>query len=183
MFMNVGFDLDKIFINHPPLVPSWLINKLYGERVNGHLSYRIPGKIEQHIRKMSHVSFLRQPIKKNIAVLQEALKFKNINLFLISSRYSFLKPETEAIIKKNKFYNLFTEMIFNFKNKQPHRFKDEVITQKHIQRYVDDDLALLQFLSSKHPDIIFFWLNNKRSDKLKKNMYAITNLSSVFEKI
>ena len=181
--MNIGFDLDKILINHPPLIPSWLITKLYGEKVNGHLSYRIPGKLEQFIRQLSHASFLRQPISKNIEILQKNKGKSDMHFFLISSRFDFLKEKTDALIKKNNLQNIFSEMFFNYKNQQPHHFKDEMISKKNIQRYVDDDLPLLYFLASRHAKTIFFWLNSNRNDKLKKNVYAITNLSSVFERI
>ena len=181
--MNIGFDLDKILINHPPFVPSWIISKLYGEKVNGHLSYRIPGKFEQFIRNLSHTPFLRQPISKNIEILQKNKEKKNMHFFLISSRFDFLKEKTDAVIKKNNLQNIFNEMHFNYKNQQPHRFKDEIIMKKNIERYVDDDLPLLYFLAPRHPKTIFFWLNTNRNDKLKKNVYAITDLSSVFEHI
>ncbi len=181
--MNIGFDLDKIFIDHPPLIPSWLITKLYGEKVNGHLSYRIPGTFEQYIRQLSHVSFLRRGITKNIAMLKEMSKISNIHLFLISSRYGFLEKQTKNIMEKNHLTNLFTQISFNFSNKQPHLFKDTMITKQHIDRFVDDDLPLLQFLATRHPHVLFFWLNASRNDKLKKNLYAITRLSSVIDNI
>lgn len=181
--MNIGFDLDKVFIDNPPLVPSWLMQVMYGEKVNGHLSYRIPGKLEQFIRLLSHASFLRLPLQKNIITIKKMKDKKNMQLFLISSRYNFLKGKTDAIIANNNFQNIFTRMYFNYKNKQPHKFKDDMITKNNIQRYVDDDLPLLQYLAAKHPETVFFWLNSKRNDKLKKNLYAITQLTSVFEHI
>lgn len=181
--MHIGFDLDKILINHPPLIPSWLINQLYGESVNGHLSYRIPGKLEQIIRKLSHNSLLRQPIRYNLNLLRQKKGLKNQQLFLISSRYSFLKKETDKIIKSNNLRSIFTKMIFNYNNQQPHKFKDAMISREHIDRFVDDDLPLLQFLAPRHPKTLFFWLNPKRNDKLKTNLYAITQLTSVFERL
>lgn len=181
--MNIGFDLDKIFVNHPPLIPSWLMQKLYGEKIHGNLSYRIPGKLEQFLRRLSHLPFLRQPIQQNIQMVVHVKNKKNIQLFLISSRYNFLKRRTDEIIEKNKFKNIFSGLFFNYDNQQPHIFKSAMITSNHIQRYVDDDLPLLQFLAAKHPRTTFFWLNSKRNDKLKKNLYAITYLSTVFENI
>lgn len=181
--MNIGFDLDKIFINHPPLIPSWLMQKLYGEKSNGHLSYRIPGKIEQLLRQFSHIPFLRHPIQENLQLVAKAKNKKNIHLFLISSRYNFLKKRTNEIIEKNNFKNIFSGLFFNYNNQQPHIFKGDMIIKNHIQRFVDDDLPLLQFLATKHPETTFFWLNPKRNDKLKKNLYAITHLSTVFENI
>lgn len=178
--MNIGFDLDKIFINHPPFVPSFVISKLYGEKANGHLAYRIPGKFEQYIRKMSHASFLRPSIKENIAVLKKYPK-KNQHLFLISSRYGFLEKETKNVIKRNHLDDFFPVMSFNYRNEQPHIFKDKELIRHHIDVYVDDDLPLLKFLGPRHPDIQFFWLNNKSDGRISSNIQAISKLSSLFQ--
>lgn len=178
--MNIGFDLDKILIYNPPLIPSWLIAKLYGEKVNGHLSYRFPGIIEQYIRKLSHIPFLRPAIKENIHFLQQEAEKKQHKLFLVSSRYGFLKKETETIIEKYKLQNIFLHMYFNFDNKQPHLFKSEVIHTLHLQKFVDDDLPLIYFLSKKYPKVIFYWLNPKENKQLGKNIFAISHLADVF---
>lgn len=181
--MNIGFDLDKVFVNHPPFVPYWLIQKLYGEKVNGNLSYRIPGKAEQYIRKLSHIPFLRPPMQENIIILKNMAKNKNIRTFLISSRFGFLKKETDIVMQKYHLAELFSKIDFNFLNKQPHLFKGEKIREEKIDRFVDDDLPLLQFLAKKYPKVIFFWFNKTRNDKLKGNLFAITHLASVFENL
>lgn len=181
--MNIGFDLDKVFINHPPFVPSWLINRLYRGKINDSLSYRIPGAFEQFVRKLSHLPFLRQPIQKNIQIIIAMKKNPNQKFFLISSRYSFLAHETKSLIERTGLKKIFTNMYFNFDNDQPHLFKDKIITKKHIDKYIDDDLPLLKYLAEKHPKTIFFWLNDNIQKRLQKNVYAITSLVSVFQKI
>ncbi|MEN9407220.1 MAG: hypothetical protein RLZZ455_436, partial [Candidatus Parcubacteria bacterium] len=62
--MNIGFDLDKVLVNYPPLIPDGLIDRLYKKKIKGELVYRFPSKPEQRIRKISHLSFLRPKIKK-----------------------------------------------------------------------------------------------------------------------
>lgn len=183
MLMNIGFDLDKVLINHPPFIPSWLMSKLYGEKVNGHLFYRIPGKIEQKIRKLSHFPLLRKPLKKNIQILLHIVKDPSQKFFLISSRYGFLEKETNDIIKKNHLKKIFTNMYFNYKNEQPHEFKEKVIGRLRINKYVDDDLPLLRYVAEKHPETTFYWLNTTRQGRIQKNLYAVTNLSTIFKKL
>jgi len=179
--MNIGFDLDKIFINYPPFVPTELINRLYKQEYNGILLYRFPSKPEQLIRILSHHPFLRPPIVKNIEFIKKLEKNKNNKHYLISSRFSFLKERTELIVKKYSLDKIFDTMIFNFNNKQPHLFKNQVIKELKIDRYVDDDLPLLEFASKNNQNTKFFWLNNKQSKPLRKNLFAIKNLSEMLK--
>lgn len=177
--MNLGFDLDKIFIDYPPLVPNQLIDRLYKKQSNGQLLYRIPSKPEQFLRLLTHRSFLRPIIKENLEFIKNITKKEKHNYYLISSRFGFLKNTTEKLIKKCNFDKIFDAMYFNFDNKQPHIFKNETIQRLKIDRYVDDDLPLLEFLSKKNPKIKFFWLNKKKSKPLKRNLLAITSLSQI----
>jgi len=178
--MNIGFDLDKVFINHPPFVPASLMQILYGEKYDGKLSYRFPSRLEQLIRKWSHKPIFRTPIKKNIDFMRKLKKFTPHKFFLISSRYSFLKDETNLIIKKYQLGDIFTHMYFNFDDKQPHLFKEEIIKNKNIGAYLDDDLPLLNYLSNSLPKVKFFWLSRKNK-QLKKNFQEINHLEKIFE--
>lgn len=201
--MKVGFDLDKILINFPPLVPSKIIDFIYKGKLNGSLKYRIPGRLEQIIRIFSHYPLLRPPIRKNLSYVKNlALSNKNKSstffshnnklshgtsekvldkYYLISSRFSFLEKRTNHIIKKYQFDKIFNAMYFNYSNIQPHEFKDEVIKKLDLDMYVDDDLKLLEYLTENNPKTKFFWLNNKLSKRLKNNLFAIKNISEMFD--
>ena len=72
-------------------------------------------------------------------------------------------------------------MIFNFKDKQPHLFKTQAIRELKIDRYVDDDLPLLEFTAQNNQKTKFFWLNQNQSKQLSKNLFAIMNLSEMFK--
>lgn len=179
--MNIGFDLDKIFIDYPPFVPDKLIDFLYKQKSNGILKYRIPSKPEQFFRLLTHNPLLRPPIKKNIKFIKELAK-KNANQhYLISSRFSFLEKRTGFLIKKYEFDKIFNGMYFNFQNKQPHIFKNKIIKKLKIDRYVDDDLPLLQFLAKNNPGKKFYWFNNNSSGPLGINLFAIKILSEILK--
>lgn len=180
--MNIGFDLDKIFIDYPPFVPDKLINRLYKHKSDSVLSYRIPSKPEQILRIISHYPIFRPPLTENIKFVKELTnKQKNNNkYYLISSRFGFLKNATKALIKRHGFNEIFDAMFFNFENKQPHIFKHGVITKLKIDRYVDDDLPLLEFLNKINKKTKFFWLNKKIKRTLEKNIIAITHLREMF---
>ncbi|HUD44683.1 MAG TPA: hypothetical protein VMR41_04030 [Patescibacteria group bacterium] len=177
--MNIGFDLDKIFVDYPPLIPDNLVDKLYKKKDNGILLYRIPTRPEQILRSLSHLPFLRPTIKKNIDFLQSIPKTEN-KLYLISSRFSFLEKTTNNLMHKKGFDKIFDGMYFNFSNKQPHEFKDEVLKKLHIDRYVDDDFSLLKYEAKHNKNTQFFWLNpQKGKHMLTRNITAINNLSDI----
>ncbi len=177
--MNIGFDLDKIFINYPPLIPAVIIDRLYKAKSNGTLQYRIPSKPEQIVRIISHYWIFRPPIKENIEFFKKIAQENKNKYFLISSRFGFLRKRTENILKRNGLDGSFTKMIFNYNNKQPHLFKNYVLKKYTIDKYVDDDLALLKFLYPKHINTTFYWLNKNISKQLGKNLFAITHLEQM----
>jgi hypothetical protein len=179
--MNIGFDLDKIFVNFPPLVPAKIIDMFYKEKANRELKYRIPSRLEQILRIISHHPILRSPITKNLEYIRK-LNMKNINkYYLISSRFGFLKKRTDDLIKRNNLDKIFTAMYFNYENRQPHQFKNEIIKKLNIDMFIDDDLQLLEYLAGKNPEIKFFWLNDKISKPLKKNLIAVKHISEIFK--
>jgi hypothetical protein len=180
--MRIGFDLDKIFINTPPFVPISIINKFYKKRDNGILLYRIPTRPEQLLRKATHVPLLRPPIQQNLTFLRELAKDKNNHLFLISSRFKFLEPETEQLVKKYRLNSIFEKLYFNFDNKQPHKFKNEILKELKLDVFVDDDLSLVRYVAKDNPKTKFFWLDDRTKPvKLDNNISAITELDQIFQ--
>lgn len=179
--MNIGFDLDKIFIDTPPLVPSKLIDLFYKGKTNHELKYRVPSKMEQVIRVLSHHPLFRSPITGNINYVKNLASSSKGNYYLISSRFSFLEKRTDNLIKHYKFDKIFNTMYFNYENRQPHQFKNEIIKKIALNMYIDDDLQLLEYLINKNPKTKFFWLNKKISKPLKKNLFAIKYISEMFK--
>lgn len=176
----MGFDLDKIFIKYPPFIPDILIDKAYKRKINRKLIYRIPSRPEQLLRVFLHYPIFRQPIKRNIKLVKKLAKKNTNKHYLISGRFGFLKNKTNELIKKHGFDRIFDGLYFNFSDNQPHLFKNEIIKKLRIDLYVDDDLQLLEYLSKDNPKIKFFWLNNRQAKPLRKNLFAIKNLSEMF---
>lgn len=177
--MHIGFDLDKVFVDYPPLIPTWLIDFLYRNHRSKRLVYRIPGVIEQKLRKASHYPSLRPALRENIAFLQRLASAKKHRLSLVSSRFSFLKQETEELIKRLHLDTYFSVLQFNFEDMQPHEFKLKTLKSLGITHYVDDDLALLEYLGKKLPRVTFFWLNPRIKAKISDNIFAVTSLSHI----
>lgn len=176
--MRIGFDLDGIFIGKPPFVPRRIIEWLYKGH-NHALSYRFPSKPEQFFRKATHIYFLRPPIQENIAFLRDnTIKDKN-KYYLISSRFSFLKPETEIVLKKYKLRDYVDGIYLNSDDKQPHIFKNAMIKKLGIELFIDDDLPLTEFLAKENPQTKFIWLNEYKNAKELRNLFFLTNLHDI----
>lgn len=181
--MNIGFDLDKVFIDTPPLIPKIIIDKLYKKRDNGILLYRIPSKPEQIFRRLTHLSIFRPSINENLEFLKSIPRDKN-KLYLISSRFKFLENRTKRVIRKYHFDKIFDEMFFNFANEQPHIFKNRIIKKLKLDYYIDDDLSLLNYAARHNPKTVFFWLIPKANQSLpEKNIFHIYPLTELFERI
>lgn len=188
--MNIGFDFDKIFVSYPPIIPDKLIDFIYKGRValipkkdadKINLKYRIPGRIEKQIRIISHNYIFRPPLVNNIKALRLIHRKTNHKLYLVSSRFGFLKDKTNYWLNKNKLKNEFYEIHFNFKNSQPHLFKEKTIQNNNITHYVDDDLDLLVYLSKKNPDLNLFWLTKNKKTNYKNLPLNIKMIKSIKE--
>lgn len=179
--MIIGFDLDKIFINHPPLIPDKIMEYLYKKKSKKELAYRIPSRFEQYIRIFSHHSIFRPAIQGNIDFLKKNTIRKNHTYMLVSSRFKFLETRTNSIIKKYKLNTFFTQIYFNENNDQPHLYKNTMIKKLKINTFVDDDLPLLVYLSEMNKNKHFFWLNKKENKKISNNLFAITNLEKIIK--
>jgi len=177
--MRIGFDLDKIFIDYPPLIPDGLIDHLYKKKANGTLLYRIPSRPEQFIRQLSHTPYFRPPIQPNIEFLKSLSKQK-YELFLISSRFGFLQKQTLSLMKHLGLDQIFDAMYFNFDNLQPHIFKNQTLKGLSLDIYVDDDIHLLKYVTKDNKKTKFFWLHPTLSTThLPKEITQIVQLSDI----
>jgi hypothetical protein len=173
---KIGIDFDKIFVDYPPIVPGSVIEFLYKKK-NHDLKYRIPGLLERRIRVLSHMSILRPPIRKNIEALKKMFSENDTNIYLVSSRFSFLKKRTEDWDKKHNISKYFKKMYFNFEDIQPHIFKNQIIKKEGIKKFIDDDLDLLLFLSKENPNVKFYWVTSASTPSLPPNITRIGDLT------
>lgn len=178
--MNIGFDLDGVFIATPPFVPDRVINFFYRKQHTKKLAYRLPSRLEQMVRIATHIAPLRPTIDENIRFVAKFAKKNKHKRYIISGRFSFLETMTKRLIKKNNFDDYFHETHFNFQNIQPHIFKHQQIKKHEIDIFVDDDLPLITYLSEKNPQVRFYWYNKTKAEQIQKNLFAITSLSAIF---
>ena len=76
--------------------------------------------------------------------------------------------------EQNKIHNSFAKTFFNDKNEQPHLFKNRIIKAEKIEKFIDDDLDILKYLSENNPRVKFYWLTKDNKMKaLPQNVYKI----------
>lgn len=145
--IKIGFDLDGVIIGKPFFIPNALMEILVRERHKKGLSYRFPeSKLEINLRILSHYPFLRPPIKKNIKLIRELYKSRNYEIFVVSSRYSFLKNRTQEWFAHYNLHKFFKEIHINLNDEQPHKYKAKMIQQLKLNVFIDDDKPLLEYL-------------------------------------
>lgn len=176
--MNIGFDFDKVFIDYPPFIPDYFFDRFYKKKTKHALLYRLPSKPEQLFRRLTHLSFLRPVIKENLRFLKKLTKEQH-HLYLVSSRFSFLKQATHQIVKRHHFDSLFDGLYFNFNDEQPHLFKTRMIKKLKLNMYIDDDLALLQYVANKNKTIKLYWLNKHVVGTVDNRITGITSLDTI----
>lgn len=186
--VKVAFDLDGVIVGKPPLIPSWLVERLVKLKKNkqglllhnNELAYRFPkNKIEQLIRRLSHTSFLRPPIKKNLEFIKRLAKTKDIELYIVSGRYGFLKDKTLRWLKKHNLLNIFKSVFINLDNEQPHVFKERIIKKLKVDTFIDDDLPLVKFLEKRNLNCRLYCFGKNPSKK--EDNFIIVDLSKIFK--
>lgn len=147
--IRLGFDFDGVLVDKPPFIPQKFLEWLFKGGQEG-LHYHFPqSQLAQTIRRFSHFYLLRPPLKKNIAFIKKLAQDKKYQLFLISSRYSFLEKETNTWLKKRGIINSFKEIYLNLKNNQPHLFKEKIIKDLKLDYYFEDDPLIANYLGQK----------------------------------
>src|SRR3989344_9536292 len=160
--IRIGFDLDGVVINKPFFVPVFLMEFLVREKVNHHLSYRYPEtSFEKFIRTLSHYPLFRPPIRKNIALIRELARSKKYELYVVSSRYSFLEKRTNQWFTFFRMRRFFKKIYINMDDEQPHIFKEKMIKKLHLNVFIDDDKPLLGYLKRKVSGVDLIYVSDQ----------------------
>jgi len=180
--IKIAFDLDGVIIDKPPLIPKRLLEWFFrGNRANKKdLHYRFPRlKLEQLIRKISHIYFFRPPISQNLYFLLNLAKNPQYELYIVSGRYSFIEKETYSWLKKRKIDQLFKKVFLNLNDRQPHLFKEETLKKIKADFFVDDDELLTGFLTKQLKDKKIYCYSPKGAKY--KEVKTIQRLEEMFQ--
>jgi uncharacterized HAD superfamily protein len=162
--IKIGFDLDGVIIGKPFFVPHTLMEWLVRSRTNLALAYRYPDlRFERLIRYFSHHPLLRPPINKNIKLIHQLYKSNKYELYVVSSRYSFLEKRTKQWFKFYNLHGLFKYIYINLNNEQPHIYKAKMIKNLKLDVFIDDDLPLLNYLKKHLDSVTLLYMEDKNT--------------------
>jgi len=168
--IKIGVDLDGVIIGKPFFVPKDLMEWLVRSHNNSKTKYRFPKlKAEIYLRKKSHHWLLRPPIRKNLEAIKKLAKKKNIEIYVISGRYGFLKEKTQFWLKKHQIKNLFKAIFINLENEQPHLFKEKILKKLNLDYFFDDDPIIIKHLKIQAKNTKLY-LVEKSDEKIFENI-------------
>jgi uncharacterized HAD superfamily protein len=166
--IKIGFDLDGVLIDKPPLIPKMVLESLVLLKVKNKLVYRYPElKFERWIRQLSHHYLFRSPLQENVEIIYKLAKNKKNKIFVVSGRYRFLQERTQQWLSVNKLSKVFEKIYINKKNEQPHLFKERLIKELKIEIFIDDDKFLVKYLRSKLPRVKVILFNSKTNSLIE----------------
>lgn len=179
MRKSIGLDLDGVLVGLPPFTSATVIETLYKDQKSDKLKYRFPGPLEQKVRRLSHLPFVRPPIKNNCDIVYK--DSEKYDLFLVTGRFKFLEDLTMKWLQKYNLYSCFKKIYINVNNMQPHIFKSETIAKLKLSSYIDDDFDSIMYCATRNKKTHFYWYtNNPSSEKLDtSNVTLIKNLSDI----
>jgi len=105
---------------------------------------------------------------------------ENLQLFLVTARFSFLENLTLKWLTKNNLTDCFSQVFINDGNQDPVRFKASVINDQNLNAFVDDDLEVLEQLASSTRAKLF-WLVPRWRQKRENGHDGIVAVSSIEE--
>lgn len=161
--------MDGVIVGKPFFVPKRLLEWLVRGHSNSQKKYRFPNlKAEIWLRKTSHHWLFRPPLKKNLAIIKKLSRKKDFELYIVSSRYSFLKKRTEQWFKKHKIEKIIKEAYLNFKDEQPHLFKEKIVKNLSLDYFFDDDPIVINHLQKTIEKTKFHLIEKDGQAKIKE---------------
>ncbi len=161
--LRVGFDLDGVILYNPirtlrPIAQllKFLKPPLFHE---GAESFYFPNsKLEQYIWRLLHKTSFK--IANGYGEIKQLVKKGHIEVYLITSRYSFLKSDFDYWVKKLNGKTVFKGCFYNKTNLQPNVFKRTMIKKLGLDYFVEDNWGVIQRLNGSLRRVRVLWLSN-----------------------
>lgn len=144
--IKVGVDLDGVILYNPirigrPLVTGFKKYILQKKKT----TFTIPQTpLQKFIWKLLHkTSFFVAP---GFTDLQRMVKNNQIEAYLITARFDFLKPDLDQWLTKINANKIFKEIYYNQKNEQPHLYKLRIIKSLNLDYFIEDNWDIVKNL-------------------------------------
>lgn len=172
----VGFDFDGVIIYNPLHIArapiAWFKRKFL--RLNKTSFYKPKNKFQLFIWKL--LFLISIPATDGLKEIQKLKNEGKIYPILLTGRFDLSQKKLRKILKKIGFPNLFSEIITNDKNEQPHVFKERLIQEKKMQVYIEDNIDIVLHLNKTIPRYHSRENGNPNSSTPRCQIYWIYNI-------
>ncbi len=149
--LKVGFDLDGVILYNPvrvfrvaakTILKPIKATLLHQEKA----SFYLPSSnFEKLLWRIIHMTSFK--INNGYDDLKKLSDNKNIELYLITGRYNFLKDGYLSWLKRIDAKKVFQSCYYNEKNLQPNQFKENMIKKLGLDVYVEDNFDIIEKLN------------------------------------
>jgi glycosyltransferase involved in cell wall biosynthesis len=149
--LKVGFDFDGVLMYNParvirPIVSFFKRKKLLIRRKE--LDFFIPKTpFQKRFFWLLHQSSLFPAI--DLDEIRRLVEAGEIEAYVITGRYSFLKSDFERWLKRINAKDIFKGTYSNEKDEQPHLFKARKIEELGLDVFIEDNWDIVNFLHRK----------------------------------
>jgi len=179
--LKVGFDLDGVLLYNPVRIarkPVSLIKKIF--LPSRRQKFIIPQNwFSKIIWEALHLSSLF--VADGFYDIERLVKEKKIQAYIITARYNFLQNNTEKWLSRLNKKRIFTSMLINKGNEQPHLFKKRLVDKLGLDIFVEDNFDIVSHLRTSDKTKIF-WIYNVLDRYIDHN-YKFPNLKKAVAKL
>jgi len=156
--VRVGFDLDGVLLYNParivrPMVAS--VKHAFMGRKPLHFYYPVTDA-EKALWHMFHLSSIF--LSPGIRGIRSLVEDGTVEAYIVTARYDFIGRHLKAWARKRGISPLFTDIIHNAGDEQPHLFKERIIRKLGLRYFVEDNYDIVNYL--KKSPIKVAWIYN-----------------------
>lgn len=160
---KVGFDLDGVILYNPIRTLRPFAKKILKPLKAGILhqnkeAFYLPKTtLERFLWRVVHMSSFR--INNGYEDIKRLAHEKNIEMYIITGRYGFLKKDYKKWLKEIEADEVFKGCYINEDNIQPNDFKEKMIKKLRLDVYVEDNWDIIEKLNH-HTGAEIVWITN-----------------------
>ncbi|MBI5620011.1 hypothetical protein HY950_03560 [Candidatus Gottesmanbacteria bacterium] len=96
---------------------------------------------------------------RGTALLRQLANEGIIEAHLVTARFSFMQNNLNQWLHRRGMHNVFSGIILNTRDEQPHLFKERIINAKRFDYFIEDNLDIVRYLTGRTKTNVF-WIYN-----------------------
>lgn len=169
--IKVAFDMDGVLLYNPSRIFRTLISKTKKANLfpRKELEFYHPqNKFEEWFWLFLHKSSFK--IAGGFKELEKMVQNGDLEIYIVSGRFSCLKADSEKWVKRLNRNNIFKEIYFNDDDQDPHLFKEKMLKKLNVDYFVEDNWDVVNYLyhQVELPDkkTEIWWVTNPFDQKI-----------------